>query len=228
MVKRAKSLAMVGGLKARPRLAGAIAAGVAVGLACAALGLRAGPCAILGWDATCLTFIALGLASMSGRKPADIRKVADRQDEGRGFILALVTFAAAASLFAVGLELSQAHKEHGLAQGLHVTMAFVTVALSWFMVQLIYALHYAHEYYSAGDDPGAAKVAGGLAFPGKEPPDYWDFLHFAIVIGAASQTADIAFTSKAVRRVGTFHTVLSFVFNTVVVALTINLLASLF
>ena len=68
----------------------------------------------------------------------------------------------------------------------------------------------------------------GLAFPGDEPPDYWDFLHFSVVIGVASQTADVAFTAKSLRRIGTAHGVVAFVFNTVILALTINIAASLF
>ena len=106
-----------------------------------------------------------------------------------------------------------------------MALVFATVAASWFMVQLIFALHYAHEYYAQGE---RGQDAGGLDFPGGEPPDYWDFLHFSIVIGVASQTADIAFTSKSLRRVGTVHGITAFVFNTVVLALTINLLAGLF
>jgi uncharacterized membrane protein len=69
---------------------------------------------------------------------------------------------------------------------------------------------------------------GGLKFPGGEAPDYWDFLHFSVIIGVACQTADIEFTAKPLRRIGALHGVLSFVFNTVALALTINLLAGLF
>ena len=70
--------------------------------------------------------------------------------------------------------------------------------------------------------------AQGLKFPGGEPPDYWDFLHFSVVVGVACQTADVAFTSKRMRRLGTIHGLVAFTFNTVILALTINLLASLF
>ncbi|MDX7952300.1 DUF1345 domain-containing protein [Lichenihabitans sp. Uapishka_5] len=95
--------------------------------------------------------------------------------------------------------------------------------------QIIFALHYAHEYYAPDKaTPEEDDVIGGLAFPGGEEPDNWDFVHFAIVIGVASQTADIAFTAKRLRRIGTVHSVISFAFNTAVLALTINLLAGLF
>ena len=95
------------------------------------------------------------------------------------------------------------------------------------MVQLIFALHYAHDYYSA-DDKAPGGMRGGLTFPGRGEPDYWDFLHFSLVIGVACQTADIAFTSKHLRRLGGLHGVLAFTFNTVILALTINLVAGLF
>jgi uncharacterized membrane protein len=74
----------------------------------------------------------------------------------------------------------------------------------------------------------AGRTPGGLAFPGGEPPDYWDFLHFSIVVGVAAQTADIAFTNKHLRRLGTAHSLIAFIFNTLIVALTINLVAGLF
>ena len=110
---------------------------------------------------------------------------------------------------------------------LRIAAAFATVAISWFVVQLAFALHYAHEYYMpvAG---GSGEIAEGMDFKKDDVPDYWDFLHFSTVIGVASQTADVAFTAKKTRRVGTVHGVIAFTFNTVVVALTINLLAGLF
>jgi uncharacterized membrane protein len=221
---------MLGPFRARPRLTASLAAGLAVGLACAFGGgdLRWSTSAIMGWDVTCLSFIGLSLWMMRGCTPDDIRRVAPGQDEGQHVILALVSLAAAASLYAVAIELSQARREHGPEQVLHVSLAFLTVAASWFMVQVVYALHYAHEYYAPGEGDGGSAQAGGLLFPGDDEPDYWDFVHFAAVIGAANQTADIQFTSRTIRRVGTVHSVLAFAFNTVVVALTINLVADLF
>ena len=97
------------------------------------------------------------------------------------------------------------------------------------MVQVTFALHYAHQYY-APDRTTADEndVLGGLAFLGGEEPDYWDFLHFAVVIGVACQTADVAFTNRRLRHIGTVHGLIAFTFNTVVLALAINLLAGLF
>ena len=95
-------------------------------------------------------------------------------------------------------------------------------------MHFIFALHYVHRYFRPTPDGSTSDHVGGLAFPGGELPDFWDFLHFSIVIGVASQTADIAFTRKDLRRLGTVHGLVAFVFNTAVLALGINLVAGLF
>jgi uncharacterized membrane protein len=180
---------------------------------------------IIGWDVLCAAFMLSVLATMMAHAPDQIRVKAAQQDEGKGLILTLVLTAATVSLFAIAAQLSLAKAEHGLMRIGHVALAFTTVAASWLMVQLIFAFHYAHEYYA--QKPGGGDEEG-LKFPGGEPPDYWDFIHFSVVIGAAAQTADIEFTSKTLRRIGTVHCLVSFAYNTVIVALTINLLAGLF
>ena len=216
-------------LAPRPRLTAAIAVGVAVGVGLIFLapGMAASTRLILGWDALTVTFLGAMLASMIEHGPTDIRARAALDDEGRGVILALVLIASAASVWAVGVELSMAKDAHGLAKAWHILLAFFTVVASWLMVQMIFALHYAHEYYGVDEDDGAAD-AGGLNFPGVKEPDYWDFLHFAVVIGVACATADVAFTSKGLRRLGTVQSLVAFAFNTIIVALTINLTAGLF
>ncbi|WP_309646281.1 DUF1345 domain-containing protein [Phenylobacterium sp.] len=213
---------------ARPRLAGAFAFGLVVWLIC--LATPSGPdaitAAVLGWNATCLGFIAASLHMMWGATPSKIRAIAATQDEGQAVILGLVILSTAASIVVIAAELSAASGDSGLMKALRVGLVFSSVAASWFFVQMIFALHYAHEYYAPYLK--TKRDTWGLLFPGGEAPDYWDFVHFSVVIGVASQTADVAFTSKALRRVGTLHGIVAFVFNTVVVALTINLLAGLF
>ena len=103
-------------------------------------------------------------------------------------------------------------------------LALVTVALSWLFVHAIFALHYAHAFYSAGAD---GRDRAGLLFPGDESPDYWDFLHFALIIGVASQTADVQIADRALRRLSTVHSITAFVFNTVILALAVNLAVGL-
>jgi uncharacterized membrane protein len=213
----------------RPRLSIAIVTGILAWAACvvAAPQLRPSTDLILGWDALAVTFMATMLQSMVRHGPDQIRARAAAEDQGRAAILTLIILGVAVSIGAVGAELSLAHGSRGGWQGAHIALAFGTVVASWMMMQLIFAVHYAHEYYDA-DEAQAGQDAGGLLFPGGEPPDYWDFLHFSIIIGVASQTADVAFTSKGLRRLGTVHSLVAFAFNTVIVALTINLLAGLF
>jgi uncharacterized membrane protein len=219
---------MLAAFKARPRLLLSVLAGVCVWALCLVLptDLSIVTSAILAWDATCLTFIVAAIHMMWRADVGQIRATAATQDQGQGVILALVITAAAASIWVIAAELSAAKADQGLIRALRVALVFATVAASWFTVQLIFALHYAHEYYAPDDD--GPNDAQGLLFPGGEPPDYWDFVHFSVIIGVASQTADIAFTSKPLRRIGTLHGLVAFIFNTVVLALTINLLASLF
>jgi uncharacterized membrane protein len=211
----------------RPHLTAAVLVGalVAVILAFAPAPLLWSTRAVLAWDAALAVFIGSTLKMMCDCDDSRIRVRAAGQDEGQHFILILAVVAAFVSILAIAAELSIAKGEHGLAKGLRVAFAFVTVLASWSFVQIIFALHYAHEFYGEAGD-GAHR--GGLQFPGDDRPDYWDFLHFGAVIGVAAQTADVAFTSKALRRTGTVHALVAFIFNTVVLALTINLLAGLF
>ncbi len=222
---------LLGPFASRPRLTSGIALGILAFILSSVVtsDLEASTRAIVCWDLTCLWFDTLTLLHMRHQSQEDLKANVAAQDEGQGFIVAVVMIAAAASLYAVGLELSLAKDAHGVAKDLRVGLALVTVALSWFTTQLIFALHYAHEYYAPDKTtPEEDDVIGGLEFPGGEEPDNWDFLHFATVIGVASQTADIAFTKKRLRRIGTVHGIISFTFNTAVLALTINLLAGLF
>lgn len=217
-------------LLSRPKLLGALGVGTGVGLV---LGFTPTPfdgptSAILAWDAGCLFFVTATLWSFADRDAPYMRGVAARQDEGQGIILGLVIALSAASLGAVGLELSLAKHADGLDKALRVTLAFGTLAASWFVAQLIFALHYAHEFYSPDDGDPDTQQKGGLKFPDDASPDYWDFVHFAIVIGVATQTADISFVSRRMRRLGTVHSLVAFAFNTLIVALAINVLAGLF
>lgn len=223
----AKRLALLRPITSRPVLLTAIGFGL---LAAVALALIPNPLgavtrSILAWDLCCAWFVAGALLEMKGAEAADLSRIAARQDEGGHAILAVMVIAVLASVGAVAFELSLAKGAHGLEKSARVALAFGTVVLSWFVMQLVFTLHYAHQFYRPGPD---SRPNAGLHFPGETEPDYWDFLHFALIIGVANQTADIAFTSRRMRRTGTLHGVLSFLFNTLVLALTINLAASLF
>jgi len=213
----------------RPRLTISILVGLVVGVASVAFAPHAvlSTRLILGWDALTLTFLGAMFVSMIEHSPTDIRAQAALDDEGRGVILALVLIASAASVWAVGAELSLAKDGHGVMKIARIALAFLTVVVSWLMVQMVFALHYAHEYYGVDEDDGVSDALG-IEFPGTQTPDYWDFLYFAIVIGVACATADANITSKGLRQLGTVHSLVAFAFNTIIVALTINLTAGLF
>lgn len=217
----------VGPLASRPRLLAAILVGVVAAIAFAVIpnGLRPSTRNLLSWDIGVGWFCVAMMLTMAKSNDCDMRERASIQDEGQHVILFLVLTAAVISIGAIAGELSLAKADHGVVKVARVGLAFATVIVSWFLVQLIFALHYAHEYYRPTADGGIVK---GLTFPDDDTPDYWDFLYFAVVIGVASQTADVSFQTKPLRRIGTVHGVIAFTFNTVVLALTINLLAGLF
>ena len=146
------------------------------------------------------------------------------QDEGQIVIFILAFGAVFTSLVAIITELSVAKKIEGLYKFEHIALAAFTILTSWLFIHLIFALHYAHDYYLNLSQ----NKEGGLEFPGKRLPDYADFLYFSCVIGTSGQTADISFSSRKMRRIGAIHCVFSFFFNTTILALTINIASGLF
>lgn len=198
--------------------------GAAVGLQIAANELAPLTRALIAWDiGIAIYLLAIWLQTRRATSKHMIERAA-KVDDGRYFVLFVSLGAVLASLTAIILEL-QARLEPGMTKNVHVAFVFVTVALSWLFVHTSFAKHYAHEFF--GPD-GAGGIRGGLIFPGGEEPDFGDFTHFALVIGVAAQTADIQISAKPIRHVVTLHGVLAFVFNTVILALTINLAAALF
>lgn len=180
--------------------------------------------ALAAWDAALIVYVVTLIALMRGATPEHLGKRAAETDEGRHFVLFVSLVAVAVSIGAIVMEAS-AMRQNGRA--LHLAFVFATVALSWFFVHATFATHYAHEFYGADEDE-KKKRRGGLIFPGDGAPDFWDFLHFALVIGVANQTADIEIDQKPMRRIVTIHGVAAFLFNTVILALAINLAAGLF
>jgi uncharacterized membrane protein len=155
-----------------------------------------------------------------------IRTRAARQDESALVILILVLLAMFSSFAAILGLIGQAKGASDEAKLVYVGLAAATILVSWLVTQVTFTLHYAHDYYAPHDeaDTGAAHA---LTFPGDRNPDYWDFFYFATSFGAASQTSDVIINSKELRRLATLHAIVSFFFNTMVLALTINLSASL-
>ena len=175
----------------------------------------------IGWDVGAAVFVGATLYRMARAEGADaIRRRAAALDQTGRLILPLSLLAASASIVVV---IGEAMRGGGspIVSGL---LSLLTVALSWTFIQLIFALHYAHAFYRADVDD---QDHGGLIFPGETEPDYWDFLHFSLIIGVASQTADIQIADRKLRRLASVHSLTAFTFNTVILALTVNLMVGL-
>jgi uncharacterized membrane protein len=147
------------------------------------------------------------------------------QEEGEWTVFAVVIGAMVASLGALLSEFAKSHDAAPEIRNLLIGLVVATLLLSWLSTHTVFALRYAHEYYSTAR--GTDDIEKGLQFPGDQPPDYWDFLYFALVLGMTFQVSDVQITSRKLRRLATVHGFLSFVFSTVVLALTVNLAAAL-
>ena len=169
----------------------------------------------LGWDAGVALYLVLIYQITAHASIARISQRAAINDEGAIALLALTTAAALASLAAVVAELGHTPSAYKIALGIG------TILLSWTFVHVIFALHYAYEFYA-----DRART-GGLVLPRIADPDYWDFLHYSLVVAMTAQVSDVQITSKAIRRLTTLHGVISFFFNLTVLALTVNIVSSL-
>lgn len=177
------------------------------------------------WDTGMICFLALSWSAMMQATPATMRRVAQQQDEGRTMILSLITAAACISILAI-VFLLRDKGTSGELLVLHLGLSALTIVTSWLLVHTIFASHYAHAYYQNDKTLQECK-AQGLDFPGELEPDYWDFLYFSFVIGMTSQVSDVQTTSAAMRRLALVHGVLSFFFNTTILAMSINIIAGL-
>ncbi len=212
-------------VQSRPRLFIATAIAIAVGLLLP-MSVARQPVTrwLVAWNTGAVLYVVLAALMMIRSSTHHMRHRAQLQDDGQRTILALVVIATIASLAAIGGELAVVKEMHGFNKGAHIALAGVTVLSSWAFIQIMFTLHYAHDFYAAachGRPPG-------LQFPDDEPPDYSDFFYFASVIGTSGQTADVSFVTKPLRRIGTLHCILSYLFNTTVLALLINIGASMF
>jgi uncharacterized membrane protein len=179
---------------------------------------------LAAWDGATGLYLALALWMMARSDIGRIRLRAALQDEGQLVILGLTTITALVSLAGIMVELAAAKALGSRGVWPHIALAAITVLLSWTFLHTMFAVHYAHEYYTGPADGPAL----GLEFPGREPPDYWDFMYYSFVIGTACATADVNVTSRGMRRITTLHCIVAFFFNTTILALTVNIGAGFF
>jgi uncharacterized membrane protein len=171
---------------------------------------------LIGWDALIAVYLTLVYSMMVNQDQSHIRRAAIMQDDGRFVLLMVTAVGAFASIAALVAELGT---HRGVAA---LTLAVTTIALSWAAVHTTFALHYAHDYYRHAKP-------GGLQFPSgdtHEHADYWDFVYFSFVIGMTAQVSDVGITDKTIRRTVTAHGIVSFIYNTALLALTVNIAAS--
>ena len=178
---------------------------------------------IIGWNIGAWLYLGFATRMMLWTSHEKMRSRAKAQDDGKYFVLIMAIIASIVSIGAIFAELSVVKDMHGFLRSAHIALAILTILSSWAFIQVMFALHYAHEYYIAKEHSNS----GGLEFPNADTPDYSDFLYFACVIGTSGQTADVSFTSKSMRRIGLLHCVMAFFFNTTLVALTINIASGL-
>jgi uncharacterized membrane protein len=200
---------------ARPRTFISIAIGI-VAFFLLPGSLRLATRLLLGWDSFIALYLALVYIMMARCGLAHIRRNAVLEDDGRFLILLVTGLGAFASIAAIVFELGGTQRAAP-----QLALATVTIALSWAAVHTAFALHYAHDYYRG--------KPGGLQFPSgdrDEHADYWDFVYFSFVIGMTAQVSDVGITDKIIRRTATVHGIISFVFNTALVALMVNIAAS--
>jgi uncharacterized membrane protein len=205
-------------LRARPRLFGAVLVGVILAIA-----LRGMPSLaerlLVSWDVTVLLYLIAAYQLIITGTDKSLRYRAEIEDEGRIGVLVLTVAASLASLGAIVILLVSSHA--ALRGPWRLGLATLTILLSWAFINTIFAFHYAHEYYGV-----RAGKTTALKFPNDAAPDYWDFVYFSFVIGMTSQVSDVAVSSKPIRRTVAAHGIITFLFNTALLALMVNIAAS--
>lgn len=203
----------IGDRIAPPRfLAFALILLVAGALLVPSLGLTRG--ILAGFDLAAFLFLLSLVPLLRQGQAAKMRRRAAQNDANRAVLLVFCGIVLFVILIAVGGEL------RGRNSVVTIALVVVTLILAWLFSNIVYALHYAHLYYSAGEKGDA----GGLQFPDTAEPDYWDFLYFSVTLGMTFQTSDVSIASRRMRRVVTGQCLAAFIFNLGVIAFTVNVL----
>lgn len=207
-------------------LGGALTLASAVGVAAAALmrgRLDHELTVAVAWDLAVLIFLAVMVAVITHYDGSQMAKKVRHRAPSSAMVGLTALCSALFGIFAIALLLGSLDTE-GTPLAVRLAVGLLTTVLSWALVHLLFALEYAKLYYL----PGPAEAPpGGLDFPGGQLPDYWDFLYFSFGIGIACQTADVSITGRAMRHMALAHGLIAFLFNTVILAATVNVAASL-
>jgi uncharacterized membrane protein len=213
-------------ISARPRLF----VGLLCGLAAIPLlphDIRGTTQAVVAWDIGVVVYLVLSGFLFTTERLDRMAEDAAAQEEGEWTIFWLTVAVVTFSFVAIISEFANISKDmppHQRSE--HVVLVAVTLFVSWLMTHTTFAFRYAHEFYEVDDD-STAGISGGLEFPGEKQPDYLDFLYFSLVLGMTFQVSDVQITARKFRRMAIAHGLLSFLFNTIILALTVNIAASL-
>jgi uncharacterized membrane protein len=180
--------------------------------------------AMILWDVFALTYIITSWIVFSTSTTKHITKKARTDDGGKLFVFFIVVFASFASMITVAI-LVISKDSLGMKEAVYLPIIIGGILLSWTLVHTTFCFHYAHLYYD--NEKGTDNNAEGLTFPNEKQPDYIDFAYFSFIIGMTFQVSDVEISSRKIRRLALLHSLLAFVLNTFVVALTINLIAGL-
>ena len=213
----------------RPRLAAGVASGILVYVLLSTFGFLSGRLRfILSWDAAVLVAMIL-LIGLRSAVPDMMKRIAAQQDAGKWTVLLLTLVAGSASLVAIAGEVPLIRSTAEFERIACIGLIIATIVVSWMFIHTIFALHYAHDYYSSasvGSAP-ADVTSKGLAFPGEAPPTYMDFVYFSFTIGMTFQVSDVQITDPAMRGLALTHGIISFFYATGILALTINMVGGL-
>ncbi len=190
-------------------------------------GLLIGASFLIGWNVAAGLFVVSTGWLLLASDEAEVRARARLDDENRAVLMSVVLGSVGASLIAIVIALKEAkiHVGHGGEPPWVLGLSASTLALSWLVVQCLYTLHYTHRYFGDRDSDGAPD--GGIKFPGDEPKTYRDFIYVSVCIGATCQVSDFNIVTSRFRNLVTTHAIISFVFNTMVLALGINIIGNL-
>lgn len=180
---------------------------------------------IVGWDCGVLVFLLLAAQLFATESPDDMPAAAEAQQEGEWTIFWLTLAVVIVSFVAVSSEFAAIKTGSPGQRPWQIALVAGTLLLSWLVTHVTFAFRYAHEFYAR--DLGGPDVDRGLDFPSETEPDYLDFLYFSLVLGMTFQVSDVQITSRKLRRVATLHGLISFLFNTVIIAFTVNIAAGL-
>jgi uncharacterized membrane protein len=174
---------------------------------------------LIGWDAAALCYLGWTWTTVGPLNAAGTERHANIEDSSRRYSEGIVLVAGVALLAAVGLVLIKAGQSHGGTKAFLITVGIVSVVLSWATVHTVFTLRYTRSHYQ--------RPVGGVDFNEKDPPTYLDFAYLAFTIGMTFQVSDTNLTTKPIRRIALSHALLSYLFGAVIVALAINIVASL-